>query len=112
MNQTYAMQSLTSCAMAILRCQRLLSAQLILHLSAVAATFPDCVEVLVISMDRVWWIVFPLILFTIRGIASLELMAFISCAGTFLGDVLLALLIVVFVRHFDRSSGLESSNGV
>ena len=62
--------------MAVLRRERLLSAELVLHFAAVALAFPFHVEVLVVGVDAVGLVVFPFVFFAVRGGASLVLVSF------------------------------------
>lgn len=73
--------------------QRLVSTELVLDLAAVALTFPFHIELLVVAVDSVWWLVFPLILFSMCCRAGLVLMWIIGGLGLVLGYML------VFAHH-------------
>jgi len=54
-------ESLAGCAMTVLGIKRYLSAQLVLDPSAVTTAFPHRMKVLVLPMDFIWLLVFPLV---------------------------------------------------
>ena len=63
------MLRLASGAMAQLAVQRLLSAELVLHLPAMTAGFVACIEILVRLMDLVWSTLLPLWLWVLARLA-------------------------------------------
>ena len=96
------MKSLTSCAMAELRRQRLLSTELVFHLTAVTFTVPDGVEVRIVVVNLVWFAMLPLIIFAVSSVSCLLLV--LAGVSFFLS--------VVFARatvdHFLSRHGRES----
>ena len=97
---TYPMQSLASRAMAILGCQRFVSAQFVLDLSTMTATSPFDWEILVVIMDAVWLSVLPFVFFAVRGGTGLKLMGLVCGVSVVLVNMLSnSSLVVVLVRH-------------
>ena len=73
--KTYTVESLTSRAMAVLGCKRLVSTQFVCDFAAVAVALPFHVEVLVFVMDAVWLSVLPLVFLAVCGVSSLILVS-------------------------------------
>lgn len=68
---TYAVQALTRGAVTVLGSQRLVSTQLIFHLSTMTFASPLDVEIVVVAMHFVWFTMFPFVFLAVRTVASL-----------------------------------------
>lgn len=93
--ETYPVQSLAGGAVAVLRSQGFLPAQLVLHRAAVAFPLPLDVK-LVLVVDLVWWSLLPLIFLAICGRAGLILVRLVTVA---------TLVTVLVFHHFAEDGG-------
>ena len=71
LEETYAMQPLTGCTMAVFGSHWFLATELILNFTTVAATFPFHFEALVTIVNFVWLPMLPLVFFTVCAVPSL-----------------------------------------
>lgn len=74
--QTYSVQSLTCCTVAVLGSQRLVPAELIFDLSTMTFASPLHIKVLVIFVHSVWLSMLPFVFFAFSATSSLKLMWF------------------------------------
>jgi hypothetical protein len=79
--QTYAVHSLTGGTVAILRCQGLVPAQLVLHSAAVTFALPFDRKVLCLVVNAIRRSVFPLIFLAMGGGPGLVLVGVVAAAA-------------------------------
>ena len=100
---TYPMKPLTGCAMAVFARQWLVPTQLILYFSAMALPLPLYVKFIIILMNAIRSSEFPLVLVSVRRLASLELVGLLAVVVlAHLGVLVWRLLVLVLVRELAR----------